>query len=756
MFTMEEARAGFITALEAELEVARKDDIVFDYIPTQKLSQGPGGAYFGTLEEEIQLLEGSTVRIEDRNGQSAQAEIVALEDFELVIATEMELELEAIYRIKYNLAWLLEALLDWIKVINPTLPKPIAQGVLKQGHSFPSPSFTFEPPVSPSLNEYQIDAVIQALNNDLTFIWGPPGTGKSRTISELIVQYLIAGKSVLFISQSNIAVDIVARQVIQSENRKIQQLKKKHLLLRSGYPKMQPIAQWSDVLPYKIALQEEPLLAFELETLNAERKTLLEHSKKGKSVASQLRSNLRSLEAVRTSVRAKVAELESCASFIATTVAKASVTRTINTRKFDAVVIDEASMMNVPSVFAALTLAQEHGVVAGDFYQLQPINGSSNAKAKRWLGQSVFTSSGIRDAVMIGKRDDPRLAILNRQYRMANEISGIVNAMLYGGILEDAELDERPLLPVENLLWENRLVLVDVSDVGVECRRDPNSHSRINKDLAKISSSLARYYLEKNIPVGIITPYRAQAKAIRNCNFTKEELREQVQVSTVHKFQGSEREIIIFEVADSYPGTPSKLISGSRETFLDPEKISSTLPLINVALTRAKSQIILVVDFNFLRNYLSSTNILKQAMDHFSQKGLLINWATGEMQVPKKSKKVVPERVTHKAKKETASGFDQEKAREFLRCTCGKRLVIKQNHYGGFFLGCSNYPSCKNDRPLNDDNLLSILAHLQPKCPKCFGELWGELRKGWPFLTCVVCGCQLDKQQVKQVMLQHG
>lgn len=751
MLTMKEAREGFITALEAEIEVAQKDDIVFEYVPTQKLSKGSNGVYFGTLEEETQLFEGSTVRIEDHNGQMAQAEIVALEDFELVLATEMELELETTYKIKYNLAWLLEALLDWIQAINPEIPRPIAQGVVNPGSLFSS-DLTFKPPVSPSLNEYQADAVIRALNNDLTFIWGPPGTGKSRTISELIVQYLIAGKSVLFISQSNIAVDIVTKQIVQSENRRIQQLKKKNLLLRSSYPKMQPIEQWDDVLPYEIALGKEPTLAFELEMLRKERKTLLQQSKQGENVASQLKVNGLKLERVRSSVREKVAELERGASFIATTVAKASVTNAIRARKFDAVVIDEASMMNVPSVFAALTLAQEHGVVAGDFYQLQPIKRSTVGKAKRWLGQSVFTSSGIRDAVMNGKQDDPCVAILKRQYRMANEISGIVNAMFYGGILEDAELVDRSLRPVGDLLGQSRLVLIDVRDL-VKCKRDPHSYSRVNHELAKISSSVARGYMEKDIPVGIITPYRAQAKEIRR-QFTKEELQEQVQVSTVHKFQGSEQEIIIFEVADSFPQKkPSQLISGSKETFLDPEKNSSTLPLINVALTRAKSQIILVADLDYLLGRLSSTSILRQAINHFQEKGLVINYATGERLVPKKR---VARKVTNQAEKEAASSFDQEKARAFLKCANGHKLVVKQNQYGGFFLGCSNYPYCKNDQSLTEDNLISILAILQPKCPKCSGEVWGELRKKWPFLKCAVCEFQLDKQQVKEIMLQYS
>lgn len=68
MLTMEEARDGFVTALEAELAVARKNDIVFDYLPIQRLSKGPNGVYLGMLEGETQLLEGSMVRIEVQHG----------------------------------------------------------------------------------------------------------------------------------------------------------------------------------------------------------------------------------------------------------------------------------------------------------------------------------------------------------------------------------------------------------------------------------------------------------------------------------------------------------------------------------------------------------------------------------------------------------------------------------------------------------------------------------------------------------------
>lgn len=160
-----------------------------------------------------------------------------------------------------------------------------------------------------------------------------------------------------------------------------------------------------------------------------------------------------------------------------------------------------------------------------------------------------------------------------------------------------------------------------------------------------------------------------------------------------------------------------------------------------------------MADLDYLLGRLSSTSILRQAINHFQEKGLVINYATGEKLVPKKR---ATRKVTHQAEKEAASSFDQEKARAFLKCTNGHRLVVKQNHYGGFFLGCSDYPCCKNVQSLTEDNLISILAILQPKCPKCSGEVWGELHKGWLFLKCAVCEFQLDKQQVKRIMLQYS
>ena len=104
MLTLEQAKISFITALEAELEAARKEDIAFDFTPYQKLSEGRNPVYIGTLEEEVNLLEGSFAKIDDGKGGSARVEIIAIEDFELVLTTDLELEIGRTYTIRYNLA----------------------------------------------------------------------------------------------------------------------------------------------------------------------------------------------------------------------------------------------------------------------------------------------------------------------------------------------------------------------------------------------------------------------------------------------------------------------------------------------------------------------------------------------------------------------------------------------------------------------------------------------------------------------------
>src|SRR5271166_6726771 len=57
------------------------------------------------------------------------------------------------------------------------------------------------------LNKEQRDAVVSALGRDITFIWGPPGTGKTQTIGEIGAQLFLRGRTLLMVSHTNTAVD---------------------------------------------------------------------------------------------------------------------------------------------------------------------------------------------------------------------------------------------------------------------------------------------------------------------------------------------------------------------------------------------------------------------------------------------------------------------------------------------------------------------------------------------------------------------
>lgn len=64
-----------------------------------------------------------------------------------------------------------------------------------------------------SLNDEQEKAVRSALSADVTLIAGPPGTGKTQVVANLIINAAIAGQNVLFTSKNNNAVDVVVKRV---------------------------------------------------------------------------------------------------------------------------------------------------------------------------------------------------------------------------------------------------------------------------------------------------------------------------------------------------------------------------------------------------------------------------------------------------------------------------------------------------------------------------------------------------------------
>ena len=97
---------------------------------------------------------------------------------------------------------------------------------------------SFDNPKDSKLNEKQREAVISALTNDITYIWGPPGTGKTAVIGQIIDQLRQNGRSVLTISHTNTAVDGAIEKAVDAYQKSSQREKENepYPILRIGKP----------------------------------------------------------------------------------------------------------------------------------------------------------------------------------------------------------------------------------------------------------------------------------------------------------------------------------------------------------------------------------------------------------------------------------------------------------------------------------------------------------------------------------------
>lgn len=134
--------------------------------------------------------------------------------------------------------------------------------------------------LSEDLNEYQAKAVASALGYNTTFIWGPPGTGKTKTIGEIGTQLYKSQRSVLLVSHTNIAVDQAILQI--AKHIPIDELGKGRVL-RVGDPKDLRVNEKADLLlQTHIDRKEEELTTrrqYLLEDINVAIKESLEVSR---------------------------------------------------------------------------------------------------------------------------------------------------------------------------------------------------------------------------------------------------------------------------------------------------------------------------------------------------------------------------------------------------------------------------------------------------------------------------------------------
>lgn len=473
-------------------------------------------------------------------------------------------------------------------------------------------------------------------NGFISIVWGPPGTGKTYTLANLALEYMKKGKRVLIMSQSNISVDGAVLKIIDIAKQTDTLDSIKGRVFRYGMAREPGLYANEDFCARLYARNRNPEIKMILEEtdhvlqLPDEYASVVEGEKRLLSLSSKLMRNQlldkdakERLKEIQDTLKSKecpfwwmkrvaqelrafchavlVQEEESYikkASIIATTATKATITDKIRELKWDIVFFDEVSMAYVPQIMIASTLARERLVLLGDFRQLAPIVQHSSTSVLR---NDIFKYLSITDGKG-GVSNHPWLTLLDEQRRMHPDIATFVSSNLYDGRIKTPIEVEARVRPVTDRspFAGKAMAMVDHSSLQALCYTT-RFGSRYNPLSAIISLKIALNALEStSLSIGIITPYQAQARLLSAMVKDAEASMSRkldVVCSTVHQFQGFEKDLIIFDTVESEP----KKETG--KLFVDGETIDDATRLVNVAITRARSKFIVVANQSFLNDH---------------------------------------------------------------------------------------------------------------------------------------------------------
>ncbi len=432
-------------------------------------------------------------------------------------------------------------------------------------------------PFDEALDDKQREAVDLALRTgDITLIHGPPGTGKTRTLVEVIRQRVARGERVLAAAPSNTAVDNLGLRLYGAGVK----------CVRLGHPaRIRP-----ELLALTLDAQVDADGASKLarEWRDRARQIRKTASAKG-GKARELWTEARALDrdAGRELSNAAQAILSRTDVVLATVVGCDQ--SLLRETSFDCVIVDEATQAPDPLLLVALAKARV-AVLAGDPHQLGPvITGGPQVEAT--LGSTVFERMVARTPSVM----------LEQQHRMHREIMEFPSASMYDGklvaspavaahTLDDLGVHPDPLRPKP--LW-----LVDTAGKDwLEQRTDfepggslnnlPSFQfdpSTFNSGNAERVAAEARRLLSRGLPpteIAVIAAYSAQARHLRE--LLKAERAAGLEIGTVDGFQGREKEAVIVDLVRSNERGELGFLSNTRR--------------MNVALTRAKRFLLVIAD----------------------------------------------------------------------------------------------------------------------------------------------------------------
>lgn len=406
-----------------------------------------------------------------------------------------------------------------------------------------------------TLNQPQRRAVKFAMGSNVSMIHGPPGTGKTYTLIEIIRQLVKNQQKVLVCGPSNISVDNILERLhahIPGDQ-----------LIRLGHPARlldSNLIHSLDIVS-KTCNEGQVLRDVRSEIDSVLKKISRSRGLKKKELFADLKHLKKDYKIREKKV---LASIFSHSSVVVSTLHGAGsynvkdVTKQIPSL-FDAIIIDEVSQALEPQCWIPIinALSAQKLIIAGDNLQLPPTIKTHNEKLKHKLETTLFD----RLEKLYGEKLKVLLSI---QYRMNEQIMDFPSKSMYKGKLEAHETVAKRLLSGldhVDLTDETSVPVIWLDTQGDDYpeteTEDKITFSKYNQHEAMLTVMYVDKLLQAGVTrqdVGIITPYSAQVALIKRLLIEKygEDASDGIiEVASVDGFQGREKNAIVMSLVRS-------------------------------------------------------------------------------------------------------------------------------------------------------------------------------------------------------------
>ncbi|KAL8717478.1 MAG: hypothetical protein Q9225_005285, partial [Loekoesia sp. 1 TL-2023] len=443
-------------------------------------------------------------------------------------------------------------------------PTPIPQSLDNLNEGIKSLDF-----IDPTLNNSQRDAVKFALaSREIALIHGPPGTGKTYTMIELILQLVKLSQRILVCGPSNISVDNIVERLSPH----------KIPIVRLGHPARLLPSVLDHSLDVLTQTSEAATIVKDVRKEMDDKQASIKKTRSGKE-RKAIYSDIKELrKEYREREKQCVSNLVQGSKVVLATLHGAGGYQ-LRHQEFDVVIIDEGSQALEAQCWIPLLSAKKL-VLAGDHLQLPPTIKSSNPSHQPLTPKSNNNKPNSNLPTSLETTLFDRLLhlhgpsikrMLKTQYRMHTSIMSFPSTAMYDSQLLAADSVAARLLkdlpyPVQDT-EDTSVPLIfydtqggDFPELDIQHNEDVSKSALLQDSTSKSNPSevlLVSKHVVALIDAGVraediavVTPYNAQVSLIRGALREKEGC-EGVEVGSVDGFQGREKEAVVLSLVRS-------------------------------------------------------------------------------------------------------------------------------------------------------------------------------------------------------------